>query len=171
MEHLTALVRDVPDFPTPGILFRDITPVLADVALLRRAVEALGAAFEGRGVTHVAAVESRGFIFGAPIALHLGVGLVPVRKVGKLPHRTERIDYALEYGTSALEMHADALQPGDRVLVVDDLLATGGTAAAAAALVRRLGAEVAGHAFLVTLSALGGAARLAPAPVESLVTY
>ena len=159
-QRLRAAIRAVPDFPKPGILFRDITPLLADPELLARSIALMAAPFEADGVTHVAAVESRGFVFGAPVALALRAGLVLIRKVGKLPAQTTRVDYALEYGADALEMHTDSLPPGARVLVVDDVLATGGTAAAACRLVELAGGRVTACAFLVELDDLRGRARL-----------
>lgn len=168
---LRRAIRDVPDFPKSGIVFKDITPVLLDPALFAGAAEAMAAPFESAGVTHVLAIESRGFMFGAPIALRLRAGLVPVRKPGKLPGERERVEYALEYGTDALEMHADAIGPGDRVLVVDDVLATGGTAAAAARLVNARGAELAGFSFLLELRFLQGRGRLVSWRVEAVVAY
>ena len=168
---LRATVREVPDFPTPGIGFKDITPVLADPALFGACVEALAEAYRGTGITHVAGVESRGFLLAAPVALAVGAGIVPVRKLGKLPHTTERIDYALEYGNATLEVHADACGRGARVLVTDDVLATGGTALAACALLERLGAEVVGLGFLLSLGFLPGERRLAGRRVESLARY
>jgi adenine phosphoribosyltransferase len=164
-------VRDVADFPKPGILFRDITPVLLDAALFARATEALAAPFAGQGITHVVSIESRGFILGAPVALALAASFVPVRKPGKLPSRTVREDYALEYGTDALEMHADALTGAGIVLVVDDVLATGGTAAATCRLIERAGARVAGCSFLLEITVLSGRAALGRRRVESLVAY
>jgi adenine phosphoribosyltransferase len=166
---LRALVRDVPDFPQAGIVFRDITPLLGNGAALRSAVDALAALYDG--LDSVVGIESRGFILGSPVAYALGVGMVPVRKLGRLPRRTERADYALEYGTNTVEIHADALQPGERVLIVDDVLATGGTAAATAELVERLGGEVAGIAVLIELPELGGRERLANYVVTSLLQY
>ncbi len=160
METLYDLVRDVPDFPKPGILFRDITPLLLDPRALGRAVELLVEPFRATGVTRVVAVEARGFALGAPAALALEAGLVLVRKPGKLPGATRRASYRLEYGTDALEMHVDALGRGDRALIVDDVLATGGTAAATVALVEQAGAEVAGLGFLIELADLGGRARI-----------
>ena len=168
---LRARLRDVPDFPLPGILFKDITPVLADPALFRRTTDALAAAFAEDGVTHVAAIESRGFLLGAPIAQRLSAALVPVRKVGKLPFRTERIEYVLEYGSAALEVHVDAWPAGARVLVIDDVLATGGTALAACDLTRRMGADVVGLGFLLSLSFLPGLERLTAFRVESLARF
>ena len=164
-------VRDVPDFPKPGIVFKDITPVLADAALFRDVTAAMAAPFADLGVSHVVAIESRGFILGGPIAVALGAGLIPVRKPGKLPSRCERIDYSLEYGTDALEIHADALPRGARAIVVDDVLATGGTASATLSLVRRLGAEVIGLSFMIALGFLPGAERLGAEHVQALVTY
>lgn len=169
--RVSAAIRDVPDFPKPGIIFKDITPVLLDAALFREATDALAAPFADDGITHVVAIESRGFILGAPVAQTLGAGFVPFRKPGKLPHIVERVEYALEYGVDALECHRDALGAGERVLVVDDVLATGGTAAAACALVETLGATVRGCAFLVELSFLTGRGRLAGRRVERLVQY
>lgn len=169
IDRLRQLIRDVPDFPQPGILFRDITPLLADGPALRQAVDALAFAFSD--VDAVVGIESRGFIVGAPVAYALGVGLVLVRKEGRLPRETEREAYALEYGTNTLEMHADALAPGQRVLIVDDVLATGGTAAAAAALVTRMGGDVAGIAVLIELTGLGGRDALTGYPVTSLIQY
>jgi adenine phosphoribosyltransferase len=169
--ELRALIREVPDFPKKGILFRDITTLLKDPAGLARAVEGLVAPWRGKGVTQVVCLESRGFLLGPPVALALGAGLVPARKPGKLPAETVQEEYALEYGTDRLEMHRDAIRAGDRVLVVDDLLATGGTAAAAVRLVERLGGEVLGCAFLVELRALGGRARIGPLPATSLIVY
>ena len=163
-------IRDVPDFPKPGILFKDITPVLLDPALFRRVTEALAEPFASSRVTHVVAIESRGFILGAPVALHLSAALVPVRKPGKLPAARAREDYALEYGTDALEMHADAVPAGARVLVVDDVLATGGTAAATCRLVERVGGDVVGLSFLMELSFLHGLEQLAGRRVERIVT-
>jgi adenine phosphoribosyltransferase len=159
------------DFPKPGIVFKDITPVLLDPSLFDLATRGMALPFETAGVTRVVAIESRGFMFGAPIALRLAAGLVPVRKPGKLPGPRERVEYSLEYGTDALEMHADAIGPGDLVLVVDDVLATGGTAEAAARLVAARGATLVGFSFLLELSFLGGRSRLAPRRVEAVIGY
>lgn len=169
--RLRAKIRDVPDFPKAGIIFKDITPVLADAALFREMTLAMARPFEPLGITHVVAVESRGFILGGPLAQHLGAGLVPARKRGKLPWQTMSEEYALEYGTDVLEMHVDALPAGARAIVVDDVLATGGTAAAVGALVRRAGAELQGFSFLMALGFLRGRARLAGARVETLVEF
>lgn len=171
IQRVRLALRDVPDFPRPGILFKDITPVIADGPLLRAVVERMAAEYADQRLDAVAAIESRGFIFGAAIATILGTGFVPIRKPGKLPYRTLRVDYALEYGTDAVEAHEDALAPGQRVLLVDDVLATGGTAAAARELVRRLGGHVAATAFLIELTFLGGRARLGDESVWSLVSY
>lgn len=169
--RLRRTIREVPDFPLPGISFKDITPVLANSLLFRSVTDEFARQFAGTGVSHVAAIESRGFLFGAPVAQLLEVGLVPVRKVGKLPHLTERVDYALEYGTAGIEVHADAWGPGDSVLIVDDVLATGGTADAACKLVERMGARVAGLAFLLSLRYLTGEDLLRGRRVETLVRY
>ena len=168
-DSLDALVRAVPDFPQPGIMFRDITPLLGDGRALRSAVDALAHAYQD--IHSVVGIESRGFILGAPVAYALGVGMVPVRKLGRLPRETERADYALEYGTNTVEVHTDAFAPDQRVLIVDDVLATGGTAAATAELVERLGAAVAGIVVLIELIGLGGRERLARYPVTCLLQY
>ena len=168
---LRKLVRDIPDFPRPGIVFKDITPLLLDAAALDQAVSELAALARPLSVDLVVAAEARGFILGAALARELGVGFVPARKPGKLPSETVSAEYVLEYGIDALEMHADALAGGTRVLVHDDLLATGGTAAAVCKLIEELGAVVAGCAFLVELSFLGGRARLAPHEVLTVIDY
>lgn len=170
-DRLKAAVREVPDFPKPGILFKDITPILGDGALFREATDALAAPWRGQGITHVVGIESRGFIFGAPVAQALGAGFVPARKPGKLPAARLRENYVLEYGVDGLEMHADGVAPGHRVLIVDDVLATGGTAGAAAKLVGRTGATVSGVAVFIDLVFLGGPGRLPGTTVTSLVTY
>ena len=164
-------IRDVPDFPKPGILFKDITPLLLDPKAFRRAVELMSAPFTAARATRVVSIESRGFLLGAPVALALDAGLVPIRKPGKLPAARGRVEYALEYGTDALEMHHDAVGRADRVLIVDDVLATGGTAGAAAKLVRAHGAEVVGFTFLIELDFLKGRERLAGERVEALLHY
>jgi adenine phosphoribosyltransferase len=167
-ERVARVVRDVPDFPKPGITFKDITPLLADAALLREVVRAMQAPFIDAGITHVVAMESRGFLFGVPMALDLGAAFVPVRKPGKLPWRTASERYALEYGHDALEMHVDALHPGARVLLVDDVLATGGTAAAAARLVERHGGVIAGLSVLMELGFLRGRDALGERRTEAV---
>jgi adenine phosphoribosyltransferase len=160
LESLYQLVRDVPDFPKQGILFRDITPLLLSPPAFRLAVHELSEPFRSDGITKVVAVESRGFVLGAPVALALGAGLVLVRKPSKLPAATRRVEYQLEYGTDVLEVHADALRPSDRVLIVDDVLATGGTAAATASLVEQAGSQLVGIGMLIELAELGGRARV-----------
>ena len=171
-DDLATRVRDalraVPDFPQPGVLFRDITPLLAASSLFPRVVAWLAERCQGHGADRVACIESRGFLFGAPLAERLGLPLALIRKPGKLPHDTVRQDYALEYGTDALEIHADACSSGDRVVLIDDVLATGGTAAAACDLIERLGAAVAGVLFVVELSELDGRIRLRDRPLQSL---
>jgi adenine phosphoribosyltransferase len=169
-QRVRAALRDVPDFPRPGILFKDITPVLADPRLFAAVVEHMAARWQGRGIDVVAGIESRGFIFAAPLALRLGCTFLPVRKPGKLPFRTVSVEYALEYGTDRLEAHEDGIVSGARVLIVDDVLATGGTASATAQLVERLGGTVAGAVFLLELGFLKGSERLAGIPVDVLVT-
>jgi adenine phosphoribosyltransferase len=165
---ITARIRDIPDYPQPGVVFKDITPLLADGQAFSAVVDALAATC--RGVDKVAGIEARGFILAAPVACLLGVGFVPVRKKGKLPAATFSEDYKLEYGTATIEVHQDAFDPGDRVLIVDDVLATGGTARASADLVRRAGAQVAGIAVLIELSFLEGRAKLPDLPVTTLLT-
>ncbi|HEX2206111.1 MAG TPA: adenine phosphoribosyltransferase [Longimicrobium sp.] len=171
MEHLKALIRDVPDFPMPGILFRDVTPLLRDPGGLREVVDAFAARYRGQGIDVVAGIESRGFIFGAPLALALGVGFVPIRKLGKLPADRITREYALEYGTNALEMHRDAVGHGERVLLVDDLLATGGTARAASELIQELGGQIAEVAFVIELAVLNGRAALPNRSIHALLQY
>ncbi|MGQ0466786.1 MAG: adenine phosphoribosyltransferase [Sporichthyaceae bacterium] len=164
------LIRDVPDFPSPGILFRDIAPVLGNAAAFAALTGELADACRDFAVDAVVAVEARGFILGAPVALALGVGFVPVRKPGKLPYATRSVAYALEYGEAVLHMHVDAVQPGARVLLIDDVLATGGTLAAAAQLVREGGAEPVAAAVLLEIEGLPGRANLAPLNVRALLT-
>jgi adenine phosphoribosyltransferase len=170
-EWLRGLIRDIPDHPRPGVVFKDITPLLADPKGVRVAVDAIVEQYEGLGPDHVVGIEARGFIFGAPVAYGLGAGFVPVRKPGKLPWHTTSEEYALEYGTDALEMHVDALAKGDRVLIIDDVLATGGTAEAASRLVEQAGATVVGLGFVIELGFLGGRAKLGSRDVTSLITY
>lgn len=171
MDTLKTLIRHVPDFPQPGILFYDITTLLADRAGLRKAIDCLVAPYGDAGIDVVVGIESRGFIFGAAVADRLGVGFVPVRKPGKLPSTTVRVEYELEYGTDALEMHDDAIVPGQRVLIIDDLLATGGTARAVVDLVSGCGANVHAVAFLIELEALKGRDRLAGQEVFAALQY
>lgn len=170
-ERLKALVRDIPDFPKPGIVFKDITPLLEDPAAFNSVVPALWAPWEARGVDKVIGIEARGFIFAAPVAIHCGAGFVPIRKPGKLPAEVESEEYELEYGSDLIEIHRDAISTGDKVLIVDDVLATGGTAAASVRLVERLGGEVAGLAFLIELSFLGGRSRIDGYETHSLIDY
>jgi adenine phosphoribosyltransferase len=171
LAHARELVRAVPDFPKPGILFRDITPLLADPKAFHMVIDALVEVFIGQAIDAVVAIDSRGFIFGAPLASRLNTSFVPARKPGKLPSHTVRVEYGLEYGQSALEMHKDALAPGDQVIVIDDLLATGGTAAAAGELVLAQGARVVAYAFVIELDALAGRAKLEPVPVVGLMHF
>jgi len=171
VDELRRTIRDVNNFPKPGIVFKDVTPVLLDARLFARTVQLMAEPYRDARITRVVSIESRGFLFGAPIALELGAGLVPIRKPGKLPAATQRIEYALEYGTDALEMHHHAVQPGDRVMVVDDVLATGGTANAAAQLVGGTGAAVVGFSFLIELDFLKGRQRLQGRRVEALLHY
>jgi adenine phosphoribosyltransferase len=171
--RLRAAIRDIPDFPKQGILFRDITPVLEDPALSSSVVDGFADAVRGSGIDAVAGIESRGFLFGMPLALKLGVPFITVRKKGKLPYRTVSHKYDLEYGSAEIEMHVDAVRPGMRVLVHDDLLATGGTAVASAELIRRQGGVLIGFSFLIELSFLGGVDRLRhyDCDITRLVTY
>ena len=171
MDALKRAIRDVPDFPKPGIIFKDITPLLADGHLFKQACEAMAAPFRDSGIDVVAAVESRGFLLGGPIAHALGVGIVPIRKVGKLPFTAKRVTYALEYGSDSLEVHVDACVDRANVLVVDDVLATGGTAAASCELIESVGGTVKGCSFLIGLSFLNGLAKLSGRWVHSLLEY
>jgi adenine phosphoribosyltransferase len=168
---LRAYVRDIPDFPKPGILFRDLTPLMGDGAAFRQCVEALAARAQALDVSAVVAIESRGFIFGAAVAAHLGLGFVPLRKPGKLPFRTRRGSYELEYGNDGIEIHEDAIDEGARVAVIDDLLATGGTAGTAVRLARELGAVVVGALFVIELTALDGRKHLDGVPADALIAY
>jgi adenine phosphoribosyltransferase len=169
--YAKGLIRSIPNFPKKGILFRDITPLLADARGFHAVTDAFVARFVGEPISAIVAIESRGFIFGAALAARLNVSFVPVRRPGKLPAATDRVSYSLEYGNAQLEMHRDALKPGSRVVVVDDLLATGGTALAAGELVKRQGAEVAAYAFVIELSSLNGRKAIKPVPVVSLMQY
>ncbi len=170
-DELRAKIREIPDFPKPGILFYDITTLLKDPVAYRAAIDAMLAPYAGMAIDIVVGMESRGFIFSAPMAYQLGAGLVPVRKLGKLPAETISVEYALEYGSNTLEVHRDAIQPGQKVLIVDDLLATGGTVNGTVELVQRLRGEIAGLAFLVELGFLKGRDRLAGYAVSSVITY
>jgi adenine phosphoribosyltransferase len=168
---LRAMIRDVPDFPKPGIVFKDITPMLGDAQCMGVAIDLLSEHWIGKGVTHVIGIESRGFIFGAAVATRLSAGFVPVRKPGKLPAKTDRVAYSLEYGSDAVEMHVDALDHGCKVIIVDDLMATGGTAAAAVELAKRRGATVLGASFLIELAFLEGRRRLPGVIIHALLQY
>jgi adenine phosphoribosyltransferase len=169
--HLEDWIRDIPDFPQKGVLFKDITPMLQDGVAFRAALERLAAHYVGSGIQTVVGVESRGFIFGAPLAYLLNCGFVPVRKFGKLPAQTVNVEYTLEYGTNIVEVHIDAVKPGERVLVVDDLLATGGTVSATVELIEKLGGHIAGIAFLVELLGLHGREQLKDYDVFALIKY
>ena len=170
MDQIASLIRDIPDFPKPGIIFKDITPLLADAAAMASVTQALAEPYRNAGITRIAGIESRGFIFGSLLAAELGCGFVPLRKPGKLPWRCRRRDYTLEYGTASLEIHEDAVGPADRVVIVDDLLATGGTMAAAATLVAEGGAQVLGLSCVIELTFLDGL-RLLQHPFHALLRY
>ena len=169
--RLEDFIRDVQDFPQQGVLFKDITPLLQDGSAFHASIDRLAAHYAGAGIQTVVGVESRGFIFGAPLAYQLNCGFIPVRKFGKLPNETVSVEYALEYGTNVVEMHKDAVKPGERVLIVDDLLATGGTVSAAMELVEKLGGHIAGIAFLVELTFLKGREHLKGHDVFALIKY
>ncbi|MDD5482780.1 MAG: adenine phosphoribosyltransferase [Kiritimatiellae bacterium] len=171
IKKIKSAIRDIPDFPQKGIIFRDITPVLADPRLFKAAVNILCKRHPRGSVSKVAAVDARGFIFGAAAALKLDAGFIPVRKKGKLPFQTIEQSYELEYGSAALSMHVDAIQPGETILVIDDLLATGGTAAATAAMIEKLGGKIKEIAFLIELAGLKGRAKLANYPVFSAIVF
>jgi adenine phosphoribosyltransferase len=164
-------IRNIPDFPKPGIMFKDITPLLSSPHAFHQAIDQLERQFRGRGIDVIAAAEARGFIFGAPLAMRMGAGFVPIRKPGKLPYATIAQEYQLEYGSDRLEVHTDALAPGHRVLLLDDVLATGGTMRACRDLVQSTGAELVACAFVIELSFLGGRAKLEPCEVFSLINY
>jgi len=168
---LRQFIRDIPDFPKPGILFRDITPLLADAQALSCAIEVLAEPFRDAGIDVVAAVEARGFIFGSAVAKALGIGFVPVRKKGKLPFDTHSVSYGLEYGEDTVEVHTDAIASGNKVLMVDDLLATGGTMVAACELIEKLGAEITGLTFLIELADLKGREELGQYDIHTVITY
>ena len=169
MTNLSSFIRDVPDFPTPGILFRDITPLLASGDAFAEAVRQMAAPYRASRAAKILGIEARGFMFGAAVARELAIGFVPARKSGKLPRQSVRVSYGLEYGSDSLEVHADAFAPGERVLIVDDVLATGGTARAALELAERLKAEVVGLTFLIELSALQGRKQLGGRPIHSVL--
>ena len=169
--NLKDYIRDVPNFPKEGILFRDITPLLADKDALAQTIEKLADPFVNAGIDYIAAVEARGFIFGSAVAKELGCGFIPLRKTGKLPYQTESVTYDLEYGTDTIEVHQDAIKPGDKVLMLDDLLATGGTMGAACALMEKLGAKIAGLTFVIELTALGGRSKLEGYEIDVIMAY
>lgn len=169
--NLKAYIRDIPDFPEAGILFRDITPLLVDKTALAQAVSAMAEPFKNTGIDYVAAVEARGFIFGSAVATELNAGFVPLRKKGKLPYTTESVTYQLEYGTDTIEVHSDAMKSGDRVLMVDDLLATGGTINAACQLVKKLGVQIAGLTFLIELTDLAGRQKLSEYTIHTVMAF
>jgi len=171
MEALKTRIRHVPDFPKAGILFYDVTTLLRDAEGFKLAIDAMAEPYHGKGISLIVGIESRGFILGAAVADRIGAGFVPVRKVGKLPHTTVRVSYDLEYGTDSLEIHSDAVEPGQKVLIVDDLLATGGTARATVDLVRKLGGDVHGVAVLIELAELSGRSKLAGENVHAVLTY
>ena len=171
LEQVRALIRDVPDFPHPGILFKDVTPLLGDAGAFRSVIDEMAGRIRDRGYHRIIAIESRGFLFGAALADRLGLGLAPVRKLGKLPYKTDRVEYALEYGTGTLEAHVDAVRPGEKVVIVDDLLATGGTAAAARRLVEKQKGTVGSFLFVVELTALRGRDKLQGSEVAALIRF
>jgi len=171
IETLRAAVRDVPDFPLPGIVFKDITPILGDGAIFRLAIDRFVADCAGKDIQKIAGIDARGFLFGAAVADRLGLGFVPVRKKGKLPWKTESLAYKLEYGEAEIEVHTDAFQPGERVALIDDLLATGGTASAAARLIEKAGGEVVQAQFLIELGFLNGRSALGAVPVKAILVY
>ena len=172
LDRLRSAIRDVPDFPQPGVIFKDITPVLADPDLIRLAIDAMAEMAGTQRVDKVVGIDARGFIFGALLAARLGCGFVPARKKGKLPWRTRGVDYSLEYGTASMEIHEDALSPGENVLLADDLLATGGTAGAALKLMKGMGANVLGSVFFIELGFLKGREKVEPyGPVQSVVAF
>lgn len=171
MEELKKKIRDIPNFPKEGIIFKDITPLLADAVSFQKVIDTFAKRYAERGIEHVVAVESRGFIFGAPLAYRLDAGFVPIRKKGKLPYKTEMVQYALEYGSDTIEIHQDAIHKGSRVLVVDDLLATGGTARATCELVEKTGGTVVECAFVIELSFLNGREKFKGREIFSLIQY
>jgi adenine phosphoribosyltransferase len=171
LEKLRAGVRDVPDFPKKGIVFKDITPILSDGSLFKASIDVFIERCRGKKIDKIAGIDARGFLFGSAVAYELGVGFVPIRKRGKLPFKTEIAKYSLEYGEAEMEMHIDAMRPGEKIVLVDDLLATGGTSAAAAALIKKVGGELVEAQFLIELEFLHGREKLAPTPVASFLKY
>jgi len=171
VEKLTSSIRDVPDFPKPGIVFKDITPILCDGALFGQAIELFLERCRTMRIDKIVCIDARGFLFGSAVAYELGLGLVPIRKKGKLPYKTERAAYTLEYGEAEMEMHIDSVSPGERIVLIDDLLATGGTSASAATLIRKVGGELVEAKFLIELEFLHGREKLSPTPVISFLKY
>jgi adenine phosphoribosyltransferase len=171
IEKLRAGVRDVPDFPKPGIVFKDITPILSDGALFKASIDVFLERCRGKKIDKIVGIDARGFLFGSAVAYELGVGFVPIRKLGKLPYKTETAKYSLEYGEAEMEMHVDAISPGEQIVLVDDLLATGGTSAAAAMLIAKTGGKLLEAQFLIELEFLHGRQKLAPTPVVSFLKY
>ena len=171
LEKLRAGVRDVPDFPKKGIVFKDITPILSDGSLFKTSIDVFIERCRGKKIDKIVGIDARGFLFGSAVAYELGVGFVPIRKRGKLPFKTEIAKYSLEYGEAEMEMHIDAMRPGEKIILVDDLLATGGTSAAAAALIKKVGGELVEAQFLIELEFLHGREKLAPTPVVSFLKY
>ncbi len=171
LKKLREGVRDVPDFPRKGIVFKDITPILSDGALFRMSIDVFLEACAGQKIDKVVGIDARGFLFGSAVAYELGVGFVPIRKRGKLPFKTEIAKYSLEYGEAEMEMHIDAMAPGEKVVLIDDLLATGGTSAAAAALIQKVGGELTQAIFLIELAFLKGREKLAPIPTRTFLTF
>ena len=171
VEKLRGAIRDVPDFPKPGIIFKDITPVLCDGALFRSAIDLFRERCRGLEIDKIVCIDARGFLFGSAVAYELGIGLVPIRKKGKLPYKTERAAYTLEYGEAEMEMHIDSIERGERIVLIDDLLATGGTSASAVTLVQKVGGILVEAQFLIELEFLHGRKKLEPAPVVSFLTY
>lgn len=171
MTNFEQLIRDIPDFPEDGVVFKDITPVLADPTAFHELIDQMAAPFHNRGITQVAGIEARGFTLATPVASRLGAGFIPLRKPGKLPYETVREDYSLEYGIDALEVHTDAVSVGEKVLLVDDVIATGGTAAAAVRLLRQLGAEVVALSVFIELVFLEGSKQLEDVPIHALLRY
>lgn len=170
-EKLRSAIRDVPDFPKPGIIFKDITPVLRDGALFRQAIDLFLERCRDREIDKIVCIDARGFLFGSAVAYHLGIGLVPIRKAGKLPYKTERAAYTLEYGEAEMEMHIDSIQRGERIVLIDDLLATGGTSASAITLIQKVGGELVEAQFLIELEFLHGRRKLEPASVISFLRF
>jgi len=171
LQKLRGAIRDVPDFPKPGIVFKDITPVLCDGALFRAAIDLFRDRCRGKEIDKIVCIDARGFLFGSAVAYELGIGLVPIRKKGKLPYKTESAAYTLEYGEAEMEMHVDSVQPGERIVLIDDLLATGGTSASAVTLIEKVGGKLVEAQFLIELEFLHGRDKLVPAPVVSFLKF